>query len=70
KFVNIRSKSVRVGSIGAGMRKSFVVSYYPDRDGHRFCIGEYFVLNPKKSMDEISYKNNRVVKTKRGLKRI
>ena len=70
KFVKIKNMNVRVGSIGAGKKKSFVVSYYPDRDHHRFCIGEYFVLNPKKSMDEISYKNNRVVKTKRGLKRI
>ena len=57
KGIKIKSKIVKVKALAAGKKITIIVSYYPDRNYHKFCK-EYFMLNSKKVISEISFKNN------------
>ncbi|WP_157082469.1 beta strand repeat-containing protein [Methanobrevibacter cuticularis] len=50
-------KNVKVKSLKAGEKTTLIISYYPDSQLHKYCK-TYLSLNPKKTMDEITYKNN------------
>ncbi|MBZ9570003.1 Ig-like domain repeat protein [Methanobrevibacter sp. TMH8] len=54
----IKSKYAKVKAISSGKKITLIVKYYPDRALHKYCKKECFFVNPKKTMNEISYKNN------------
>lgn len=54
----IKPKYAKVKSIGSGKKITLIVKYYSDRVLHKYCKKECFFVNPKKTMNEISYKNN------------
>jgi hypothetical protein len=61
KGIKIHSKSINIKPIKGNKKINIIVTYYPDKAHHKYCKKQYFVLNPKKTMNEITYKNNKKV---------
>lgn len=59
--VKTKVKIVNIKALKPGEKITFVVSYYPDRDCHKYCKKQYFVLNPLKNIKELTYKNNKKI---------
>ncbi|MCL2116745.1 MAG: DUF11 domain-containing protein, partial [Methanobrevibacter sp.] len=60
--IKIKNKYMKIKPLKGGQKKTYIFKYYPDRDHHKHCMRhQYYVLNPKKTMKEISYKNNKVL---------
>jgi len=53
---NLVLENILVKTLKSRERTAFTVSY--SKVSHRNCKTHRLVLNPKKSMNEISYKNN------------
>ncbi|WP_394325462.1 hypothetical protein [Methanobrevibacter arboriphilus] len=61
KGIKIHSKYINIKPIKGNGKINIIVTYYPDKAHHKYCKKQYFVLNPKKTMNEITYKNNKKV---------
>jgi len=62
KGIMVENKYKKIKPLKGGQKKTFLFKYYPDKDYHKYCMsGQYFVLNPKKTMKEIGYKNNKAL---------
>lgn len=57
KLVKIKTKTLKIKSIGSGKKISLIVSYYPDKTYHKYCIA-YFTLDPKNKNKEVVFNNN------------
>jgi len=54
-------KVVKVKALKAGKQKTYTVKFLPDRNHHKLCTTQVFKVNPKKSIKEKSYKNNKKI---------
>jgi len=62
KGVMTTNKHKKVKPLKGGQKKTILFKHYPDKDYHKHCMyGQYFVINPKKSMKEIGNKNNKAL---------
>jgi len=62
KGIMVENKYKKIKPLKGGQKKTLLFKYYPDKDYHKYCMsGQYFVLNPKKAMKEIGYKNNKAL---------
>ncbi|MBZ9570735.1 Ig-like domain-containing protein [Methanobrevibacter sp. TMH8] len=56
--VKIKTKYIKIKSIAPGKKISIIVSYFPDRANHRYCIA-HFQIDPKNKNKEILLANNK-----------
>nr|WP_255596573.1 Ig-like domain repeat protein [Methanobrevibacter sp. TMH8] len=58
KGVKIKTKYIKIKSIAPGKKISIIVSYFPDKANHRYCIA-HFQVDPKNKNKEIILANNK-----------
>ncbi|MBZ9570981.1 hypothetical protein KQY27_05870, partial [Methanobrevibacter sp. TMH8] len=56
--VKIKTKYIKIKSIAPGKKISIIVSYFPDKANHRYCIA-HFQIDPKNKNKEIILANNK-----------
>ncbi|MBZ9570276.1 hypothetical protein KQY27_01785, partial [Methanobrevibacter sp. TMH8] len=56
--VKIKTKYIKIKSIVPGKKISIIVSYFPDKANHRYCIA-HFQIDPKNKNKEIILANNK-----------
>ncbi|MBZ9570913.1 Ig-like domain-containing protein, partial [Methanobrevibacter sp. TMH8] len=58
KGVKIKTKYIKIKPIAPGKKISIILSYFPDRANHRYCIA-HFQVDPKNINKEIILANNK-----------
>nr|WP_255596653.1 Ig-like domain repeat protein [Methanobrevibacter sp. TMH8] len=58
KGIKIKTKYIKIKSIAPGKKISIIVSYFPDKANHRYCIA-HFQVDPKNKNKEIILANNK-----------
>ncbi|MBZ9571177.1 Ig-like domain repeat protein [Methanobrevibacter sp. TMH8] len=56
--VKIKTKYIKIKSIAPGKKISIIVSYFPDKANHRYCIA-HFQVDPKNKNKEVILANNK-----------
>jgi len=54
-------KVTKVKALKPGQKVTYKITSFPDKQHNKKCYKEAIILNPKKTQDEITYKNNKKV---------
>jgi len=51
----------KVKALKPGQKVTYKITFFHDNNHHKYCYKQVFIVNPKKTQNEVTYKNNKKV---------